>query len=208
MAVPKTINEDGQVRGAIDTTYQTLQKDLFTSGLAAEIGVYAFAVLSAIKAHADFQTGDCWPGIRKIASLIGCSKSVVEAAILKLESEHLLRVDRRRKVNHYVARERLDVRVGGRVICTVVVDYVPASMRERLAQLRRAAAGDLEGEDVWARVEVLPGPGMAFDEQRGAFSGRLLADEVPAAAAAEHRARLQTIAQEMRSGSRSNVLKK
>lgn len=208
MATPKSISERDGVRGAIDTTYQTVQKDLFTSGLAAEIGVYAFAVWSAIKAHADFQTGDCWPSIRLIARLVGASKSVVEAAIVKLEAAHLLRVDRRRKSNHYVARERIDLRVGRRVVCTVVVDYVPAAMRERLAQLRRAADGDLEGEDVWAHVEILPGPGMAFDEERGAFSGRLLADEVPAAAAAEHRARLRAIAQEMRPGSRSNVLKK
>lgn len=205
MALPKSPN--AEVRGAIDTTYQTLQKDLFTSGLAAEIGVYAFTIWSAIKAHADFQTGDCWPSIRLIARLVGVSKSAAEAAILKLEAAHMLRVDRRRKVNHYVARERLDVRVGRQVVCTVVVDYVPAAMRERLAQLRRAAAGDLEGEDVWAQVKVLPGPGMVFNKQLGAFSGHLLADQVPAPAAAEHRARLKQLAEDMRTGA-CHVLKK
>lgn len=208
MSVPKSTNEYDGIRGVIDTTYQTAQNDLFTSGLAAEIGVYAYTVWSAIKAHADFHSGDCWPSIRRIARLVGASKSAVEAAVVKLEGAHLLRVDRRRKVNHYVARERLNVRVGVRVVCIVVVDYVPASMRERLAQLRNAAAGGLEGEDVWAYVEVLPGPGMTFDDERNAFSGRLLADEVPAAAASEHRARLRAIAEEMRSGSRGNALKK
>ena len=45
------------IRGDIDTTYHTQQRDMFASGLAAEIGVNAFAVWHAIKSHADFQTG-------------------------------------------------------------------------------------------------------------------------------------------------------
>ena len=37
------------LRGDLDTTYQTQQRDMFTSGLAASIGVNAFAVWHAIK---------------------------------------------------------------------------------------------------------------------------------------------------------------
>ena len=43
-----------QILGDIDTTYYTQQRDMFTSGLAADIGVSAFAVWHAIKWHADF----------------------------------------------------------------------------------------------------------------------------------------------------------
>ena len=59
------------VTGDIDTTYYTQQRDMFASGLAAEIGVNAFAVWHAIKSHADFQTGVSWPGIRRLMLLTG-----------------------------------------------------------------------------------------------------------------------------------------
>ena len=49
------------VRGDLDATYITQQRDMFASGLAAQIGVYAYTVWSAIKYHSDFQTGQSWP---------------------------------------------------------------------------------------------------------------------------------------------------
>jgi hypothetical protein len=108
------------LRGDLDITYQTQQRDMFASGLAASIGVNAFAVWHAIKSHADFQTGECWPGIRRLMELTGLSTDPTQAAIKKLKAFHLLRVNKRGRRNHYVARERMDVRIGKRVICTVV----------------------------------------------------------------------------------------
>ena len=118
-------------RGDIDTTYHTQQRDMFSSGLAAEIGVHAFAVWHAIKSHADFQTGVAWPSIRRIVELTGCADKTVQAAIKTLVAAHLLRVSKKGQRNIYVARERMDVRVGDRVICTVVIDFVPKSVEER-----------------------------------------------------------------------------
>lgn len=159
-------NAHSQIRGDIDTTYHTQQRDMFASGLAAEIGVAAYAVWNAIKSHADFNTGDSYPGIRKIATLTGMSVNPVQDAIKKLVEFHLLRVVKQvRKTNHYMARERMDVRVGSKVICTVVVDYIPAQMRGRLAKLKGAASGDMSKEDVWAQVELIPGPGMKLPHQ-------------------------------------------
>jgi len=198
------------VRGNIDTTYHTQQRDMFTSGLAAQIGVYAYAVWNAIKYHSDFQTGKSWPGIRHLAEITGVSKASVEKAIDTLVQAHLLRVTKRGQRNVYVARERLDVRVGDRVICTIAIDYVPARMRERLEQLKSASAGEIEAADVWAEVELIPGPGLSLDASSGTYKGALRADEVPAAdalvtqaaaAAVAHdaRAHLKAIADQMRS---------
>lgn len=173
---------DVVLKGEIDTTYQTQQRDMFTSGLAAAIGVNAFAVWHAIKSHANYETGKCWPGIRRLMELTGIASASVQGAIKSLEQAHLLRVTRLGKKNIYVARERMDVRVGKRVICTVVVDYVPNTMRERMAKLKDAAlTGDMDSEDVWADVDVIPGPGMVYDKGTGTFKGRMRADEVPQA---------------------------
>jgi len=112
--------------------------------------------------------------------LTGTSNQTVQDAIKKLEAAHLLRVTRFGNKNIYVARERMDVRIGNRVICTVVADYVPNIMREKLAKLKAAAlSGDMGSEDVWADVEVIPGPGLIFDKKSGTFKGKMLADEVP-----------------------------
>ena len=121
--------ENLSIRGDIDTTYHTQQRDMFVSGLAAEIGANAFAVWHAIKSHADFQTGNAWPSIRRLMNLTSLSSDTVQAAIKRLEAAHLLRITKRGQRNNYVARERIDVRVGKRVVATVVVDFVPASMR-------------------------------------------------------------------------------
>ena len=167
------------VRGDIDTTYHTQQRDMFASGLAADIGVHAFAVWHAIKSHADFQSGVGRPGIRRLVELTGSSDKTVQAAIKKLVDAHLLRVTKKGQKNVYVARERMDVRVGDRVICTVVIDFVPSKMRERLAKLKGATAGEIESEDVWAEVELIPGPGLVMDLKTGTFKASLRADEVP-----------------------------
>lgn len=168
------------LRGDIDTTYMTQQRDMFESGLVAEIGVNAYAIWNAIKCHADFETGVAWPGIRRLVEMCGISNMTVQGAIKTLQAAHMLRVKKRgRRSNEYVARERMDIRVGNRVICTVVVDYVPATMRARLARLKGASTGDLSAEDVWAEVELIPGPGLKLDEATGTFKTSMRADEVP-----------------------------
>lgn len=164
----------------IDTTYLTQQRDMFASGLMAQIGPHALAVWLAIKSHADFATGEAWPGVRRLMEQTGLASATVQKAIKRLHEARMLREARRMgQIVVYVARERMDVRIGPRVICTIVVDYVPLAMRERLAKLKAAAAGDFKAADVWTEVELLPGPGMVYDPQRGTFVAMLLADEVP-----------------------------
>lgn len=168
-----------QLTGSIDTTFVTMQRDMFTSGLAAEIGVSAFAVWHGIKFHSDFNNGEAYPGIRRIAEITGTAPSTVQIAIKVLLEKNLLRVKKKGQKNIYVPRERMDVRVGGRVIATVVVDYVPVEMRERLASLKSATSTEIDNSDVWAQVDLLPGPGMVLDKKSGTFSGTMRADEVP-----------------------------
>ncbi|MDP2370398.1 MAG: hypothetical protein Q8M25_19500 [Rhodoferax sp.] len=112
--------------------------------------------------------------------LTGLSTDPVQSGIKRLVECHLLRiVGKRRQTNVYIARERLDARVGERVICTVVVDYVPATVRARLARLKGATAGEIDAADVWSEVELIPGPGLQMDPARGTFKTLLRADSIP-----------------------------
>jgi DNA-binding Lrp family transcriptional regulator len=169
------------MKGKIDASFQTEQRDMFASGIVAEIGVNAYAVWSAIKYHADFQTGEAWPGMRRLGELVGLSKSAVDRAVDALEAAKLLRVvksSNKRRGQTYVARERMAVRLGSRVLCTIVIDYVPAKMRGTLDKIEKALEGKA-GSEAFADVEIIPGEGFLWDATENVLRGRIEAREVP-----------------------------
>lgn len=53
-------------------------------------------ILQAIARHADWETGECWPGDEAIAKMAKCSARTVQTYLARLESDGLItRVDRR-----------------------------------------------------------------------------------------------------------------
>lgn len=171
--------------GKVDSSFQTEQRDLFASGVVAEIGVNAYAVWSAIKYHADYDTGHAWPGMRRLGELVGLSKSAVDRAVDVLEQAHMLRVVRgggRGRGQTYVARERISVRLGDRVLCIVVIDYVPAQLRNKLNRIEQALAVGEADPGAFAEVEILPGDGFVWDAQAKLLRAKIPAAEIPAPA--------------------------
>lgn len=156
------------MQGNVDTTFETLQHDLFRSGMAARIGADALAVWLAIKAHADFNTGVSWPGMRKLAKLTGMGLGTAHKSVHALLESKLLRlIDAGKKTNRYVARERLEVKICDQVLCTVVVDYVPARIRQQLQQLQQNLKTGEQAPDFWAACEIIPGQGFFWDSAAG-----------------------------------------
>lgn len=185
------------ITAAIDTTYLTQQRDMFTSGLVAQMGANALTVWLAIKSHADFATGEAWCGIRRLAEMTGLSTMTVQRSLKILQEAHLLRVVRKKAQTHvYVARERMDVRIGDRVLVTVAIDYVPSSMRKRLEKLKAALTGQdkLDGQDVFAYVDIIPGAGLSWDQARGVLTGKMRADEIPLLSGPDERLLLNQVA--------------
>jgi|SRR5471032_510436 len=171
------------MEGRIDASFQTVQRDLFTSGMAAQIGMNAFGVWLAIKSHADYNTGKAWPGMRRLSDLTGLSLGLIHRSVQTLVDAHLLRVEKEskggRRGQTYVACERMDVRLGNRILCTVVLDYVPATLRQsinKIDQALKTGEGDVE---IFAQCRILPGPGLAFDGGSGAFVGAIPASDIP-----------------------------
>lgn len=172
------------MQGRVDTSFQTVQRDLFSSGLAAQIGMNAFGIWLAIKSHADFETGRAWPGMRRLAELTGLSLGSVSNSVQTLIDAKLLRVveqsrGKGRRGQTYVARERLDIRLGEIVVCTVVLDYVPSRLRGQVSEIDRSLKGGKVPAEVFAECEVIPGPGFAWDGAMGALRASLPASGVP-----------------------------
>lgn len=173
------------MQGRINTSFATYQSDLFESGLVAQIGTNAFGVWSAIKAHADYQTGLSWPSIRRLMQLTGLASATVQKCLRTLEEAKLLRSETKGRSRYYLARERLDISLGSRVLCTVVVDYVPAKMRAQLAKVREALETGKDDQGAFAAVEIIPGPGFVWDERAKVLRGSVAASEMPQEATEE-----------------------
>lgn len=170
------------MKGSIDATYQTLQRDMYASGKAARIGVAAFGVWTAIKHHADFNTGECWPGVRRLAELTGLSVGSVQKAIKILIAENLLRVIESgsgAKSARYVAREVLTVRVGDKVICTICVDYVPQRLRQNIDAITDALKEGKAAPEVFSMCTILPGDGFVWNGERGVLEAQIPASDIP-----------------------------
>jgi DNA-binding transcriptional regulator YhcF (GntR family) len=157
-----------------------MQRDLFNSGMAAHIGMNAFGVWLAIKNHADYNTGECWPGMRRLAELTGLALGSVQKSVKTLVEAKLLRVEpKKRKGNTYVARERMDIRLGSRVLCTIVIDYVPRGLKQRLEEIESNIKNGDNNPDLWADVEIIPGQGFQWDEKACVLRAKIHAREIP-----------------------------
>lgn len=172
------------MQGEIDTSFTTNQRDLFTSGMAAQIGMNAFGVWLAIKSHADFNDGEAWPGVRRLAEMTGLGIGTVSRTIQTLIEAKLLRVlesGKGHKSSRYIARERLDVRLGSTVLCTIVVDYVPAILREKLDRIKSALVAGKPDPQAFAEVDIIPGSGFVWNEKEGMLKASIPASQLPAA---------------------------
>ena len=170
------------MEGRIDSSFTTEQRDLFASGMVAEIGVNAYAVWQAIKYYADYNTGEAFPGMRTLGQKLGISHPTVQRAIKSLEAAKLLRVSKahsKRKGQTYIARERLRVTLGNTVLCTIIVDYVPNTLRQRLNRIEQSLTTGERDPEAFAEVEIIPGEGFIWDEAAGVLRGRVAAKEIP-----------------------------
>lgn len=172
------------IEGHIDSSFTTEQRDLFASGIVAEIGVNAYAVWSAIKFYADYNTGHAWPGMRKLGEKLGLSAMTVKRAVDQLVSAHMVRIvaeSTKRKGQTYIARERMSIRLGKRVLCTIVIDYVPGTLRGKINRLESALATGTDDHDAFAEVEIIPGDGFEWDDSTKTLRGQVAAREIPRA---------------------------
>lgn len=170
------------MEGRIDSSFTTEQRDLFASGIVAEIGVSAYAVWHAIKYYADYNTGKAFPGMRTIAAKLGVSVGTVSNAIKSLETARMLRIvlgHSKRRGQTYIARERMSVTVGSTTLCTIVIDYVPERLRGQIKRIGESLTTGEDDPEAFAEVEIIPGAGFEWDPQTRSLRGKVAAKALP-----------------------------
>ncbi len=170
------------IYGRIESSFTTEQRDLFASGIVAEIGVTAYAVWHAIKFYADYNTGKAFPGMRTLAAKLGVGTGSISRAIETLEKARMLRVvmnHTKRRGQTYIARERMNVTVGDTTLCTIVMDYVPERLRGQIARISEALKTDEKDPAAFAEVEIIPGKGFQWDPVAKVLRGKIEAVSLP-----------------------------
>lgn len=164
------------MKTSIDTSFTTGQNDAFKSGLVKEIGGTAYTVWMAIKSHANYADGKASPGMRELAEETGLAVNTVSRAVHALVGARLLRIVKeggRGRGQTYIPRERLEVRLGDRVVCTVVIDYVPATMRDKLKRIGEVVNGHMSDPkavaEAFAEVEIIIGKDFVLDPVTGTY---------------------------------------
>jgi DNA-binding transcriptional regulator YhcF (GntR family) len=171
------------MEGRIDSSFTTEQRDLFASGIVAEIGTNAYAVWHGIKFYADFNTGKAFPGMRKLGEKLGISAPTVMRAIDVLIKAKMLRVVQshtKRRGQTYIARERMSVTVGSMTLCTIVIDYVPERLRSQVKRISESLKTGEHDPEAFAEVEIIPGDGFEWDEKTKTLRGKIAAAAIPA----------------------------
>ncbi len=172
------------MEGRIDSSFTTEQRDLFASGIVAEIGANAYAVWHGIKFYADYNTGKAFPGMRALGEKLGMSAPTVMRAIDMLIRAKMLRVVQghsKRRGQTYIARERMNVTVGATTLCTIVIDYVPERLRGQIKRLGESFKTGEHDPEAFADVEIIPGDGFVWDEATKTLKGKVSAATLPAA---------------------------
>lgn len=170
------------MEGRIDSTFGTFQRDMFESGLAAEIGANCFITWIAIKTHADFNTGKAWPSIRRLAEITGLADKTIQKALKDLQVHHLLKVvqtGNQRQSTRYVARERLDVKLGNRLLCRIVMDYIPSKIRGTMNSIQQTLKTGERNPDAFTEVEIIPGEGFVWNAQTGTLQSQIPIKDLP-----------------------------
>lgn len=171
------------MEGRIDSTFGTFQRDMFESGLAAEIGANCFITWIAIKTHADFNTGTAWPSIRRLAEITGLADKTIQKALKDLQTHHLLKIIKtgnQRQSTRYLACERLDIKLGNRLLCRIVMDYVPARIKANMHKIQETLKTGERNPEAFANVEIIPGEGFIWNAQTGTLQSQIAIKELPA----------------------------
>jgi DNA-binding MarR family transcriptional regulator len=115
----------------IDTSFFSLFRQMFKQGTVAKIGVYAWAVYTCIKSHADFNDGLSFPTRKQLSEETGLSERQVQRSLKVLEKEGLLTKSKDWNRNVYRIKEKLTDKQ------TVITwDHLPAALKKARQELQ------------------------------------------------------------------------
>jgi hypothetical protein len=121
-----------------ETSWFHVFNAMVKSGDVAAMGPHAVAVYLVIKAHTNFSTGRAFPAIETIVEKSGVSRAQVMRSLQTLEHLGYLSKEKAGRSNVYRLREKVEIRDGeGRPAAVATWDYLPSTVREAQAELRK-----------------------------------------------------------------------
>ncbi|MHA7120679.1 helix-turn-helix transcriptional regulator [Achromobacter xylosoxidans] len=133
-----------------ETQWFHIFKAMIDSGELAKLDGSTVKVYLVVKAHTNFSTGRAFPALETIAEKAGLSLSQVQRCLKSLQENHYISKDKRGRNNVYTLREKVQIKAeGGRPAAVATWDYLPGSVTQAVADLKRVlVTGDLAGAQV------------------------------------------------------------
>lgn len=133
-----------------DASWFHVFRAMMDSGDVAAMGPHAFTVYCIIKGHANFSTGNAWPGLETIAEKSGISERQIIRELKMLEDLGYVSKARVGRSNQYTLREKFVITDSeGQTAAVATWDYLPNGVRAAMADLRNViVTGDLGGAKV------------------------------------------------------------
>jgi DNA-binding MarR family transcriptional regulator len=154
-----------------ETSWFHVFKAMIDSGDLATMSGSSVKVYLVIKAHTNFSTGRAFPAIETIAAKSGLSRSQVLRELKTLEAMGYLSKSKTGRHNEYRLREKVQITDGdGRPAAVATWDYLPASVKEAVADLRNVlVSGDLGGTKIVhierLQINIVQSGGIAINLQ-------------------------------------------
>jgi len=113
---------------------------MIAEGMIADIGVYSFAVYTAIKSHINYSSSEAFPSVDLIAKLTGMATRQVIRSIVILEEKGLVTKEKHGRKNHYKLNELFNIQSGDDIIGSATIEYKPNSIQDTIQELKEALA--------------------------------------------------------------------
>lgn len=120
-----------------DITWFHLFRSMIADGQIAELGTSVFAVYCVVKSHSNFETGNSFVSVKRIAELTGLGKRSVLSCLSKLREKNLLASHKVGRQNHYQITENLPVVQDGEKVGTFSFDYAPLKIAQIKTELEQ-----------------------------------------------------------------------
>jgi hypothetical protein len=111
---------------------------MIDSGDVARLGPHATTCYLVIKSYTNWSTGRAFPALETIAAKAGVSLAQVKRSLAALEEFGYIVKEKAGRRNVYALREKVEVLDGqGRPAAVATWDYLPGSVKEAQAELKR-----------------------------------------------------------------------
>jgi hypothetical protein len=134
-----------------ETTFFHVFRSMFGTGDVKKMGVNAYAIYGALKYHADFKTGEAYPGIPVLMGLTGVGrKGTMDALEVLVAMGYCTKTRRGRAGNEYLLREKIAIEdAEGAIVAQGSFDYMPLGIKRAVHDLKHVLlTGDLNGAKI------------------------------------------------------------